>query len=100
MCYSQSSDNLEALEPQHSLLGPVTLTLRGPLTGLIEWILRNLLKIKTEDGKHENVSLVSSLSHNIIPGGEEENKKIVGVAIENNVRYLHSHLTLSTFTLF
>ena len=61
----------------------------------IQHLSRNLLKIKNEDEKHEKASLVKSLSHNIIPGREEENKKI-----ENNVRYLHlSPNSVNIYTL-
>ena len=55
---------------------------------------RNLLKTNNQDIKQEKASLVKSLSHNIIPRRVEENKKIGGVAIENNARYLHFPLTL------
>ena len=57
-------------------------------------ICRNLLKINNQDMKQDKASLVKSLSHNIIPRRVEENKKIGGVAIENNARYLHFPLTL------
>ena len=55
---------------------------------------RNLLKTVNQDIKQEKAALVKSLSHNIIPRRVEENKKIGGVAIENNARYLHFPLTL------
>ena len=52
------------------------------------------MKINNQDIKQEKASLVKSLSHNIIPRRVEENKKIGGVASENNARYLHFPLTL------
>ena len=55
---------------------------------------RNLLTINNQDIQQEKASLVKSLSHNIIPRRGEENKKIGGVAIENNARYLHFPPTL------
>ena len=58
------------------------------------------MKFRNEDEKNEEASLVKSLSHNIIPRREEENKKIGGVAIENNVRYLHlSPNSVNIYTL-
>ena len=54
-------------------------------------MLNSLLNLKNEEVKHEKVSLVKSLSHNMIPRSEE---KIGSIAIENNVRYLHFPLTL------
>ena len=53
-----------------------------------------MLTINNQDIQQEKASLVKSLSHNIIPRRGEENKKIGGVAIENNARYLHFPPTL------